>query len=297
MKKIKKNKIIMTFKKYIIHILRIVKYFFPRGGIAAASAMVGVLFFSSCAPVARMGFDNRYDYSTIYIDPHKDELSLMLKSVYRVQTETRVEIEGEIYMANAAGIGTSLDHHLLVVPKHVVKIMSFHVVTPFGLIEVPIPEHAKIEEKSHIIRDDGSRIEVKIVYADEKNDFTILESAEPLTPFHFPIGNSDELRVGNAYMLIGNFQAGISVRIGHITQLELIRYGAKGEILQRNPDIFGFSSTIVEGDSGAPIMAIRDGKFELIGIVTFLIEPARGLGFGLKINKIAEHYREIVKTK
>jgi hypothetical protein len=46
------------------------------------------------------------------------------------------------------------------------------------------------------------------------------------------------------------------------------------------------SAVTVEGDSGAPIFLLRNGRFELGGMVTFLVPRPRGLGFGIKINSI-----------
>ena len=46
------------------------------------------------------------------------------------------------------------------------------------------------------------------------------------------LGNSDDFRLGNGCFLLGNMGAGISERLGHITQLEFLRYGPRGEITE-----------------------------------------------------------------
>jgi hypothetical protein len=49
------------------------------------------------------------------------------------------------------------------------------------------------------------------------------------------------------------------------------------------------------GDSGAPIFLLRDRRFELGGMVTFLVSQARGLGFGVKINSIMDSINKYLK--
>jgi hypothetical protein len=70
-----------------------------------------------------------------------------------------------------------------------------------------------------------------------------------------------------------------------------VGYGARGEISSINENLFGISAVTVEGDSGAPIFLLRDGRFELGGMVTFLVLQARGLGFGVKINSIMDQIK------
>jgi S1-C subfamily serine protease len=249
------------------------------------------LFLFGCAPVWRGGLDRRYDNSPIYLDPAKNELVTVLKSIHRIETVTRFTFEGDVHTTRGAGLATALDEHNLLTARHVVRGDSFRAVTPFGVVEVPINESAKVEEKSFIVEEDGTRVVAQRIYVDKEGDFAILRTNRELTPFPFSIGNSDELQVGNVVFLLGNFQTGFSVRMGNVTQLDFTTYGARGEVANVNRDIFGISATTVEGDSGGPILCVRDGQIELIGMVTFLVEPARGLGYCLKINTIADQIK------
>ncbi len=47
--------------------------------------------------------------------------------------------------------------------------------------------------------------------------------------------------------------------------------------------------------SATSLTLIRDGKFELGGVVTFLVPQARGLGFGIKINSIMAQINKYLK--
>ena len=123
----------------------------------------------------------------------------------------------------------------------------------------------------------------------------ILKALKSLIRFPFTIGNSDDLKIGNFVFLFGNFQTGLNIRTGYVTQLNFVRYGARGEISSINENLFGISAVTVEGDSGAPIFLLRDGRFELGGMVTFLVLQARGLGFGVKINSIMDQIKRYLK--
>jgi hypothetical protein len=95
----------------------------------------------------------------------------------------------------------------------------------------------------------------------------------------------------NVVIVPANFQTGLNIRLGYVTQLDFIQYGPQGEVSKRSNNIFGVSAVVSEGDSGSPILFLRDGKMELGGLVSFIVLPARGLGYGLKINPIIEKLR------
>ena len=250
------------------------------------------LFFTGCGPALIRGFDRQYDYSTIFMDPAEDDLVRTPSGVYRIQTITQFRINGETHTARAAGLATALNPYCLLTAKHVVKIESFRVATPFGIIDIPISDTMKIEERSYIVLDDGSRIEIDTLYADDIMDFAVLKGDKALAFLPFPVGDSDRLRIGNLSFLAGNFQTGFSIRFGRITQVEFVTYGPGGGVADIRKDVFSFSAITVEGDSGSPIFGIRDGKPELIGMVTFIFLPARGLGYGLKINPIIQSFKK-----
>ena len=269
-----------------------VKWFLSYNCFALLFSIGLWLIFAGCGPALVRGFDRHYDYSTIFMDPAEDDLARTPSGVYRIQTITQFRISGETYTARAAGLATALNPYCLLTAKHVVKIESFRVATPMGIIDIPISDTTKIEERSYIVLDDGSRIETDTLYADEIMDFTVLKSDKAMAFLPFPIGDSDRLRIGNLSFLVGNFQTGFSIRFGRITQVEFVTYGPGGGVVDIRKDILSFSAITVEGDSGSPIFGIRDGKPELIGMVTFIVIPARGLGYGLKINPIIDRLKK-----
>jgi len=275
----------------------------PHGkdGFKATSFLTGltiILFFaflSGCSPFITKASFHQYENSPIHIDPKKKELELIASNVFRIQTSVKFKLEEITPTVSAIGLATSLDPYHLLTARHVVKIKSFQMITPLGPIEFPIPEDQKLEEETFIIMDDGSRIKVQIVYSNEEKDISLLKAEKKIAHFPFTIGNSDDLKIGNFVFLFGNFQTGLNIRTGYITQLKFVRYGARGEISTINENLFGISAVTVEGDSGAPIFLLRNGRFELGGIVTFLVPQARGVGFGVKINPIRDEVNRYLK--
>ena len=248
--------------------------------------LVLAVWLSGCSFVTSKASFRDYENSPIHIDPKEKELDLIASNVFRIQTFLKFKLEELTPTVSAIGLATSLDQDYLLTTRHVVRIKSFQAITPLGPIEFQIPDDQKLQEETFIILDDGSRIKLQVVYSDQENDFALLRAEKKIYHYPFAIGNSEDFKVGNFVFLFGNFQTGLNIRTGYVTQLNFVRYGAEGEVSNTNERLFGISAVTVEGDSGAPIFLLRDGRFELGGIVTFLVPQARGLGFGVKINYI-----------
>ncbi len=272
------------------------KFLIKIGKSLLLCILLGLLI-AGCTLYFRAGVDGNYDNSPIYADSLDELLDEVVKSVYRIETSTRFKVNQDIATLKVAGMAFSLDEKHLLTAKHVTSIDTFLIQTPFGLMPIPLLPEVKIEETTSIVFDDGSRVPVRVIYRDKEMDFAVLEAEKKINPPNYPIGNSDDFRIANLVILPANFQTGLNIRIGYITQLDFVRYGPKGEVADTRNDIFGVSTVISEGDSGAPIILLRDGKIELGGLVSFLIRPARGLGYGLKINPIIEKLKSHRETQ
>ncbi len=266
-----------------------------KSSLILATIISFLAVLSGCSSLINMVAPHHYENSPIHIDPSKKELELIASNVFRIQTSLRFRMGDFTPTVGAIGLATSLDRHHLLTTRHVVKIESFQIITPTGPIEFQILDDQKLEEETSIILDDGSRIRLQLIYSDEKKDFALLRAEKNIHHFPFTIGNSDDLKIGNFVFLFGNFQTGLNIRTGYVTQLNFVRYGARGEISSIDENLFGISAVTVEGDSGAPIFLLRDGRFELGGMVTFLVPQARGLGFGVKINSIMAQINKYLK--
>lgn len=270
----------MNFRKNLIR----------AAGIFSLSTFLG-LPIAGCTPYFRAGVDGKYDNSHIHVDSIDEVLSRVIRSIYRIETSTKFKMEKGISTLKIAGMAFSFDENHLLTAGHVTSIDTYQVRTPFGLMSFSISPEDKIEETTCLVFDDGSRVPVKVIYRDKEMDFAVLEMEKEVIPPYYSIGNSDDFRIANLVILPANFQTGLNIRIGYITQLDFIRYGPKGEVAEKNNNIFGISTVVSGGDSGAPILLLRDGKIELGGIVTFIVLPARGLGYGLKITPVIERLK------
>ncbi len=249
------------------------------------------LLIGGCTPHSRGAMDGRYDSSHLYVDPIDEILDEVAKSIYRIETSTTFRIGDEVSTLKALGMAFSLDNKHLLTAKHVTSIDTFQAQTPFGLMNLPIDPEAKVEETTSLVFDDGSRGSLNVIYRDDALDFAVLEVKSGVNPPVYSIGNSDDFRVANAIVLPSNFQTGLNIRMGYVTQLDFVRYGQQGEVTDNYKHIFGISAVVSEGDSGSPVLFVRDGKLELGGVVSFIVLPARGLGYGLKINPIIERLK------
>lgn len=257
----------------------------------ALAPLCFLLFLSvaGCSPgYFPSAMDGEYDSTHIYTKDIHRVLGEVAKSIYRVETSTTFKVGDDKSTLKSVGMAFSLDNRHLLTAKHVTAIDHFQVETPHGLLSLPIPPDLKLEETTAIVLDDGSRMPLRVVYRDEELDFAVLLSEKEVQSPPYAIGNSDDFKIVSQIILPANFQTGLSIRLGYITQLDFVRYGSAGQVAVQNEDIFGISAVVSEGDSGSPILLLRDGKMELGGLVSFIVLPARGLGYGLKINPILE---------
>ena len=250
-----------------------------------------------CTPSLRGGMDGEYDSSHIFLNSIDETMAMVAKSVYRIETVTIFKVGGELSTLKVVGMGFSLDNRHILTARHVTSIENYQVQTPFGMMVFPLQPEDKIRETTALVFDNGSRDPVKVIYQDDDLDFAVLETEKGITSPGYPIGDSDDFRVMDEVVVPANFQTGLSIRLGYVTQLDFIQYGEKGEVAKRTENIFGISVVVSEGDSGSPILFLRDGKVELGGLVSFIVLPARGLGYGLKINPILEKLRSTEKNR
>ena len=128
-----------------------------------------------------------------------------------------------------------------------------------------------------VIFRDGSKLKVeKVLGTDGKTDLALLKvkPQKPLKSVKF--GSSEQLRVGDWVLAIGNpFGLGGSVSVGIIS--------AKQRDIQSGPydDYLQTDAAINKGNSGGPLFNM---KGEVIGINTAIIAGGQGIGFAIPVN-------------
>jgi serine protease Do len=126
---------------------------------------------------------------------------------------------------------------------------------------------------------DGTQLPAKLIGTDKQTDLALLkvESTKPLTAVEF--GDSDQLRVGDWVIAVGNpFGLGGTVSAGIIS--------ARGRDIHAGPfdDFLQIDAAINPGNSGGPTFGL-DGK--VMGVNTAIASPnggSVGIGFAIPAN-------------
>jgi serine protease Do len=134
---------------------------------------------------------------------------------------------------------------------------------------------------------DGEQYTAKVIGRDEKSDIALIK----ITPKHdlpvAPLGNSDDVKVGQWVMAIGNpFGFDHSVTVGIVS--------AKGRFIPGNYDDFiQTDASINPGNSGGPLIAL-DG--EVIGVNSAIYTrtgSSMGIGFAIPINIVKQELDQL----
>ena len=146
------------------------------------------------------------------------------------------------------------------------------------------------EEISVILQDD-TRLDAEVVGRDPKTDLAVLK-VKPSKPLpSVSLGDSDEMRVGDWVLAIGNpFGLGGSVTAGIIS--------ARGRDIHAGPydDFLQTDASINRGNSGGPMFNL-DGQ--VVGINTAIFSPSGGsvgIGFAIPSATAKPVINQLIKT-
>ncbi|MCZ6639812.1 MAG: DegQ family serine endoprotease, partial [Candidatus Dadabacteria bacterium] len=129
-----------------------------------------------------------------------------------------------------------------------------------------------------IILQNGDKYEAKIVGKDPKTDLAVLkfEPDQEIQEVHF--GDSDNLRIGDWVIAIGNpFGLGYTVTVGIVS--------AKGRSLGLGAydDFIQTDASLNPGSSGGPLFNL---KGEVVGVNTAIVARGQGIGFAIPIDMV-----------
>lgn len=142
-------------------------------------------------------------------------------------------------------------------------------------------------ERIAVSTQDGYQYKAKLVGRDEKSDIALLK----IEPKHelpvAPLGNSDNVRVGQWVMAIGNpFGFDHSVTVGVVS--------AKGRFIPGNYDEFlQTDASINPGNSGGPLISIHG---EVVGVNSAIYTRTgsnMGIGFAIPVNIVKEELAQL----
>jgi serine protease Do len=152
---------------------------------------------------------------------------------------------------------------------------SGFIVDPEGYVVTNNHVIADADEISVVFNDD-KEVPAKVVGRDPKTDLALLK-IDGDKPFPFvEWADSDQVRVGDWMLAIGNpFGLGSTVTAGIVS--------ARGRDIRSGPydDYIQVDAAINRGNSGGPLFNMAG---EVVGINTAILAEAQGLGFAIPIN-------------
>jgi serine protease Do len=136
---------------------------------------------------------------------------------------------------------------------------------------------------------DGTKHRAKVVGADKKTDLAVLrlEAAGKRFPF-LPLGNSDEVQVGDWVLAVGSpFGLQATVTSGIVS--------AKARQIGAGPydDYLQTDAAINPGNSGGPLVNMRG---EVIGINTAIVSGGSGIGFAIPASMARQISAQLLDT-
>ncbi|MCZ6777433.1 MAG: serine protease [Acidobacteria bacterium] len=140
----------------------------------------------------------------------------------------------------------------------------------------------------------GGEVEIDLVHRDPRSDLAFFSLPEEITApaLPFPVGESDRLRIGDFVYLLGRLEGtDLHVRSGIVSALSPTARIAELPFAQH---VFMISAPLSAGDSGSPVLAVRGGRYELVGIAQGKYATAREAGWVVRIETILSALREFM---
>lgn len=140
---------------------------------------------------------------------------------------------------------------------------------------------------------DGSKWKGKLVGTDPDNDLAVIKIDAPSNKLTvIPVGDSDQLLVGQKVLAIGNpFGLGQTLTTGVISSLGRTLRADNGMLME---DIIQTDASINPGNSGGPLL---DSSGNLIGVNTAIFSPTGasvGIGFAVPANTAKRVIPELI---
>ncbi|SFN16599.1 serine protease Do [Izhakiella capsodis] len=145
--------------------------------------------------------------------------------------------------------------------------------------------------KIHVQTSDGHRYEAKVIGKDPQTDIALLQLKDFKNLTAIKIANSDNLRVGDYAVAIGNpYGLGETVTSGIVSAL-----GRSGLNVENYENFIQTDAAINRGNSGGALVNLNG---ELIGINTAILAPDGGnigIGFAIPSNMVTNLTAQMIK--
>lgn len=230
--------------------------------------------------------DGNYDFNNSLLSDRR-ALQRILHAIVTVETRTIFQTlqTSERIIQVSRGTGIVLGDYVLTL-DHVVTEDNLDIRSPFGEIRVP---SRRIGAKTFLVVGD-KKIRLKQLLREPALDIALFEVSAnnlDLPSLPCPLGDSDNLTVGNFVYVVGNpLNSGINMREGIVSSLTGLE-GVGEKIPISGEKLFVISNGVLPGDSGGPVLGLRDGVPELVGLVQGTLGNTR-IGWAIKIDPIVE---------
>lgn len=223
--------------------------------------------------------DGKYDYSAALFNGGLEEISSDWPRVFASGTPylNKKDSEEKTLLAevNQHGRAIIIPPYVLTL-HHIINVNEFEdfMMTPYGPRTIRLPANGLLNESYWLQTSrTGPKINLEKIAFLPEYDLALFKMEQSLTiPFKpMKLGRSSDLKLGNLIFVLGSPRSiGLYIRSGIISALE---YHFDQEVMKDIPGSnliprgsIGISIPVVGGDSGSPVVALRDGELELVGI-------------------------------
>jgi hypothetical protein len=242
-------------------------------------------------------YDGLYDNNNAFVPEFA--ITRIARSIYLLKTSIRYADEGQEKTKILYGKAIALRNrkgYLLLTVNHVVSINGISYRDYFGTYFKPVQI---IGENTSVFLN-NEFIAVEKLIGSKKADLALFKIPQEIGLISFPyaVGDSDDLQTGDHVTLFGNpFLMGTSPKHGSVIRTsvpESILRGFYPDVLnpahkgKEDENYFLMDIALDKGDSGGPIIAYRDTRPELVGLVQKRIPRLSNIGWGIKINHAIE---------
>ncbi|MBX4211182.1 MAG: trypsin-like peptidase domain-containing protein [Candidatus Yanofskybacteria bacterium] len=145
-----------------------------------------------------------------------------------------------------------------------------------------------------VITTEGKKYNAKVLARDPFQDLAVIKIDGGIFPT-VKLGNSDDVKVGQTSVAIGNALGQLSntVSKGIISGLARSIVANSGDSSERLDEVIQTDAAINPGNSGGPLLNLNG---EVIGINTAIVSGAQSIGFAIPINQAKADIEKIERT-
>lgn len=242
-------------------------------------------------------YDGKYDFSTYRLQRSAETIKWVANHLHPIKTVATLRMnDGEPVEQIQYGFAFSVDGKYLIALKHVCSVdPNQRISTPMGTIEF---NFTKLDEKHYLVHRENDyeyyEIELNTKISKDSDVAILWKDGVTFETLPVKIGNSDELEVGQSLIVSRTPQLlGHGITTGTVANIGL--WDVAKQAFPGDPafSCFMMDTNLIEGDSGNPVFALRDGTLELIGINQGTLDTM-DLSVAIDINSVMDIVNKLI---